>query len=222
VNSNAKLFDDIDELKGATLAAAAEGWKKAAGRDMTAHDRANFENRELPIDELRAAEIASQLSEALTLAADFDRDHRHSEMPPGDMARGLLFFIKRYLPFLIDAERSMGTPELAAANGQVDVDVAYLKRMWNRPSVVAALPHPDKGWEMSMNGRVFALLGEKSESGYWRMFGLSEPPTDKTMACAAILLGQFPSNIPMPARVSDVIERAEAAIRSARAHQKRS
>jgi hypothetical protein len=218
---NGKVFDNDDELEAATLVAAAAGWKAAAGRDMTPRDRANFEDRGLPVDEQVAADLAETLFEALTRAADFDRAHRRShQTPPGDNARQLLFFIKRHLPFLIDAERSMGTVELAAANGQVDVDVAGLKRMYDRPSLVAALPRPDRGWDgTSINNRVVALLGEKSETGYWRMFGLTEPPTAKTMAYAAILLGHYPSFVPKPAKVSDVIEMAAKAIRAARARK---
>jgi hypothetical protein len=197
---------DLAALKAAVLDAATEGWRAASGRDMTAEDRANFSDPDQPAEELEAERVSELLKDALTEAANFDRSARgatpaertaRSQAPRSPIAGGVLAFIDRFLPFLVE-------PERATVDG--------------RPAVLAALPGSAEGWRVKMRRRVVALLTDHLE--YWRNLGLREPASYFTMACASILLGEFPQIHPRAFReegvtVAEVMEKEMAAIRAA-------
>jgi hypothetical protein len=232
-------FRDLAQLQKAVLARAGAEWRAAAGRKMSAQDKANFLDRDLPPREARAVKVADQLCAALGELAAFVADYQlvPEEQVVVDRTRGdrlyqlvvdrrgrgwpaaetfetrrLWQIVEQYLPDL--------DPRIHDEHGKaIMVATPSTKhRAARRPAWFAFLEHQSGGWLVSKRGRVAALL--KDSSSYWKTFGLRAPAPPRLLACASLLIdGRLPS---VPARalatkgvtVAEMIELEEAAIRA--------
>ena len=189
-------------LRAAVLAQARNEWRAAAGRDITTADAGEFHDRELTEDEALARDVATQLATALTAAAAFARKYAPmpgvESIPIQPATRGLLQILKFHLPSVIEGP-------FRVSDGA--------------PAIASILEPTPEGWELkSLRGRVVALLGDSVR--YWENFGLRGPADTRLMACATLILGEFPGIHPAEYRqgvtVAAAIQKEIHCIRAAR------
>jgi hypothetical protein len=193
LRDEASLRADVVEV------ARAEWHELTEGRDLSERDRRDFLDHDLPEHERRARQAREKLAEGLAAARAFASDYRlplaRRELPlctcghsltahqhvdsdrrhaadcsctaftPDEATetRGLLAFIELHMPFVAG----------------VEVPLATLH------------PPQPRGWTVSMRGRVCSLLSDPL--GYWKRYGFTDMPTERTMALAALLLGSWPA-----------------------------